>query len=282
MRFFKNLFIGYRAYAKALRLIARHRLYWYTLLPGALMPLVFRLGSALLNREREPDDNTMNGIIWYMAGLLLEISVALMLMRFAKYLVIVLFSPLLAHLSQRTEYLLTGNRYGFNPVQFLNDVKRGIQVAVRNIMWEYFIFLLIFLIAVIGWNPPQASPLFVVIYFTGFFYYGFSMVDYVSERLRLSMKDSVNFMRAHRGLAIAIGSVYSVLIWIPLDFSAVIEWGNFGKAPVDFLIAFFKNVLIWACAAFAPVWAIVAATIGMNDIVGLKNNLYAESDNVNN
>ena len=274
MRFFRNLFIGYKAFIKAFRFIIQHKIYWYTAIPAVLMLGIYQIGHMIQMHVPHSEANNMNDIIWYMIRLLVEISISLLLMRFAKYLVVIILSPLLSHLSQKVEFILTGNEYAFNLKQLLHDVRRGFRIAIRNIMWEYFFFIIVYLIARLGWSDARESPLFYLIFVIGFFYYGFSFLDYVNERLRLNVDQSVQFARKNRGLAIAIGSIYSIMIWVPIELSALFDWSSFGKttgsAPFIFLYNFVLNLLLWMCAAFAPIWSIVAATIAMNDVVNLK------------
>lgn len=270
MRFFSNLFLGFRAYFKALRFIIEHKIYRYVLIPALLMLGIYQIGYLIQTHTPPTTATHMNGIIWYMIRLLVEISIALLLMQFAKYLVVILLSPLFSFISQKTEFILTGNEYAFNSRQLIHDVKRGFRIAVRNMMWEYFFFIIIYIVAKLGWKDAEDSPLFYFIFVIGFFYYGFSFLDYINERLRLSMDESVIFVRRNRGLALTIGCIYSVLIWVPVNLSALFNWSEFSSSPMDFMYNFILNLLLWICAAFAPIWAIVAATIAMNDLVGLK------------
>ncbi|ASS47736.1 MAG: hypothetical protein A3D31_18085 [Candidatus Fluviicola riflensis] len=275
MRFLRNLFIGYRAFYKAFRFIIEHKMYWYVGIPAILMLGIYQIGHLIQLHVPSTSAHNMNDIVWYMIRLLIEISIAILLMRFAKYLVVILLSPLLSHLSQKVEFALTGNEYKFDLGLLINDVKRGVRIAIRNIMWEYFFFLIVYLIAKLGWSDAEESPLFYLIFIIGFFYYGFSFMDYVNERLRLNVDQSVQFARKNRGLAIAIGSVYSIMIWVPVDLKALFDWSSFGETtagngPFVFIYHFIINLFLWMCAAFAPIWSIVAATIAMDDVVNLK------------
>ena len=215
MSFIKNLFFGYRAYFQAIKFIRKHKLYWYFAIPAVLMLGIYGLGDLISHHNIRPDVDNMNEIVWYMVYLMIEISIAILLMKFAKYLVVVLLSPLLSNLSMKTEKILTGNTYPFNIKQLVSDVRRALRIVIRNIMWEYFFFLVIFTVSYFGWEDPQKSPIFYLTFVIGFFYYGFGFLDYINERRRLNMDESIMFVRKNRGLAIAIGSVYSIMILVP-------------------------------------------------------------------
>ena len=275
MQFFKHFWLGIVAYRDALRFIHKHRWYWYFLIPAGLMLLIYKLGEILIQRKVEPQLETMNGVVWYLIQLMIEISIALLLMKFAKYLVVILLSPLISHLSQKCEKKLTGNNYPFSFHLLVDDVKRGLKIAVRNIMWEYFFFLIIFIVSKFGWENPEESPVFYLTFFIGFFYYGFSFIDYVNERRRLDMDESILFVRKHRGLAIAIGSVYSLLILVPVDLSALFYTNNSNESFAEQSTNFIIHLSLWICASAAPILAIVASTISMHQLVDLKKNTFS-------
>jgi CysZ protein len=105
----------------------------------------------------------------------------------------------------------------------------------------------------------------------GFFYYGFSFLDYVNERRRLNIDESILFIRKHRGLAIGIGSVYTFLILMPVDLGVIFSFTGFKNTSFFIaLIQYIFHILLWISASAAPILAIVASTIAMNDLVDLK------------
>jgi CysZ protein len=105
----------------------------------------------------------------------------------------------------------------------------------------------------------------------GFFYYGFSFLDYVSERLRFTVDESILFVRKHRGLAIAIGMIYSLMILVPVDLGILFSGESFEKGFLKGSTEFILHLSLWLCAASAPILAIVAATIAMHDLIDLKS-----------
>lgn len=266
---------GFRSYGKAIKFMIEYRFYWYLGIPAVLMLFIYWIGAKIQSRKFIPQTETMNEVIWYMFYLLIEISIAVLLMKFAKYLVVALLSPLLSSLSAKTENILTGNVYPWNFDQLVNDVKRAMRIIVRNLMWEYFFFLIILIVSFIGWDNPKASPIFYLTFVIGFYYYGFAFLDYINERRRLTMDQSIAFMRENRGLAIVIGGIYSVLILVPIDISVLFNFKAFG---VDFWAAlgqYSLNLFLWLCASAAPILAIIAATIAMDDLIDLSTNEYS-------
>lgn len=270
MRFIKEFGLGLFSYWEAFLFIKKHKLFWFVLIPAALMLGIYYAGFIIKNHVFSSDVSNMNEIVWYLLKLFIEISIAILLMNFSKYLVVALLSPLLAYLSLKTERTLTGNQYNFSYAQFVADIKRGIRIVTRNFMWYYFFFILILLISFLIWENPAESPIFYIIYLIGFYYYGFSFIDYVNERRKLNVHESILFIRKHRGLAIAIGLVYSLLILVPVDLNALFGWKYFYNEPLGVIGNFFVHFFLWFCASFAPILACVASTIAMNKMVGLK------------
>ena len=270
MRFLKEFYIGISSYWEAFLLIRKHKLYWFIIIPALLMLAIYQAGYEIRSHVFSNHVSTMNDIVWYMIKLFLELSIAILLMNFSKYLVVALLSPLLTYLSLKTEKILTGNSYEFNYNQFIKDIKRGIRIVSRNFMWYYFFFVLILIIALIGWKNPKDSPVFYLTYILGFYYYGFSFLDYVNERLKISVNGSILFMRKHRGMAIGIGMIYSLMILVPVNLSALFDWNKIGEAPLEVISQFVIHFMLWICASFAPILACVAASISMNKLIGLK------------
>lgn len=243
------------------------------------MLIIYYIGSLINASYTMPKAENMNEIVWYLVYLLIEISIAILLMKFAKYLVVVLLSPMISHLSMRTEKILTGNTYPFSFTQLIHDVKRATKIVIRNLMWEYFFFLIILLVSFLGWEDPKSSPIFYLTFVIGFFYYGFAFLDYINERRRLDIDESIIFVRNHRGLAIVIGGFYSLLILVPLNVGALFDFSNFTSEPLNTLATFLFHLFLWLCASLAPIITIVAATIAMNDLVDLKSNEYSQKNN---
>ena len=278
MQFIRNVVLGLRSYYKAIKFIIEHKFYWYLFIPAILMLIIYYIGSLVQASYSIPKAENMNEIVWYIVYLLIEISIAILLMKFAKYLVVVLLSPMTSYLSMKTERILTGNTYPFSFRQLVHDVKRATQIVVRNLMWEYFFFLIILIVSFLGWDNPRSSPIFYLTFVIGFFYYGFAFIDYINERRRLDIDESIIFVRKHRGLAIVIGGVYSLLILVPLNVGALFDFSNFGNEPFNTISTILFHLFLWLCASIAPIIAIVAATIAMNDLVDLKSNEYSQKN----
>ncbi len=266
MYFFRNCLLGFRSFIWGFQFIVKHKLYWYTIFPAILMLVIYQIGYSIkLNQPKTAAEN-MNQIVWYMFRLMVEIMLASALMRFAKYLVVLFLSPLLARLSQKTEFLSNGKKYAFSMQQLWHDIQRGACIALRNMTWEIALFSVAFLIGILGWGDFAQSPMRFLFYLISFYYYGFSFMDYTSERWKLNFEESVILTRKNRGLALTIGAFYSVLIWSFLDLKNLYLFGQYSGSAFDVIFNFIKTLLLWLCASFAPIWVIVSSTLAMLEL----------------
>jgi CysZ protein len=107
---------------------------------------------------------------------------------------------------------MEGKDFPFNLTQFSKDIARAVKIALRNLLWQtvYIISILILsFIPLFGWIAPMVALLVEC------YYFGFSMLDYSSERNKLSSSQSIEFIGRHKGLAIGNGIVFYMMHFIP-------------------------------------------------------------------
>jgi CysZ protein len=166
-----------------------------------------------------------------MGEMMVRLILILFYFSFFKYLFLIIGSPVFAYLSEKTESIIEGRDFPFSFVQLLNDVYRGIRLALRNTLWQAVFtisILLLSFVPIAGWVSP------VIMLFVECYYYGFSMLDYSCERHKLSPSESIEFIGKHKGLAIGNGMVFFLMHLLPF-----VGW------------------------VLAPAYAVVAATISL-------------------
>lgn len=271
---FKNFGVGLSSYGKAIELLFSKGLIWYMIFPILLNVLFLVLGWLGIGSLTDFVENWIEGITqidkdsFYGAEYLTPVSTYIsgiasgfvwVLMKFifffvfayfGGYIVVICLSPVFAFLSEKTEEILTGNKYKFNGDQMMRDVVRGVLLALRNLFIELFYMIIIF---VLGLFIPLIGGVIgsFLLFFISSYFYGFSFIDYNNERRRMKLKDSVQFMRANKGMAIANGMVFSVFLLIPFCGTTL--------------------------AGFVAIISVIAATISTHKIVDLSNNPYAEN-----
>jgi CysZ protein len=259
MNFGKQIELGVRTYFGAIGFIFSNGLWWAFLFPVAFNLLLFFSGNALVDSLTAPLQDWvtaranlenidfplpefllgfLKGAIWLIMKLLFFFVFAY----FGGYITLMLLSPLLAYLSERTEEIISGRKYPFVLGQFIRDILRGVLIALRNLFfetaWTILLLLLGLFIPVIGWLG--VIPVFVI----SAYFYGFSFIDYTSERRKISIGQSVAFVRTHKWLAIANGTMFCLFLLIP-----------------------FIGVLL---SGFVAIVSVVAATMAVNHIAPVQ------------
>ena len=131
-------------------------------------------------------------------------------------------SPVMAIVSERTDEILIGRKVAFNFTQLIKDVWRGVLIALRNMFLEIGIIIILALVnLLVGLIfAPFAvitTPLFAIITFlVGAYFYGFSTMDYSSERNKLNVRQSIRFIRKYKGIALANGTIFTMWLIVPV------------------------------------------------------------------
>ncbi len=215
---------GARSYFSAWRLMSRLGIWSYIILSGCLSVVI---GGILLYGAWKATGATEHYILthypWQFGqnilvkiakwlSLIFNVSVAIIVYR---AILTVLISPFMSPISVKVEAYLTQKTVQephFFSAQTVQLLVRGIQLSVRNLVKElwYSLLLLIFgFVPLIGWFAP------VLIFVVQAFYAGFGSMDYTLERYK-DAQTSIQFARNHRGLMIGNGSIFLLLLMIPV------------------------------------------------------------------
>ncbi len=221
----KEIIIAIQSYRDAHRFIVKHKLWRWILIPGIIYTILFVIGIFLFGKSCNAAINYLfqvtglgnwmktNAESWLhflfiFGSYILWLLMMLLYFSLFKYLFLIVGSPLFAYLSEKTEAIIEGKEFPFSFKQLLHDMGRGIKIALRNTLWQtvYTIsILLLSLLPVAGWFTPFFALLVEC------YYFGFSMLDYSSERHRLSTSQSIAFIGRHKGLAIGNGIVFYLM-----------------------------------------------------------------------
>lgn len=228
LSFFQQFGLAIKSYGKAISFVFEKGLWMYfvyTIAIGCLLTfggiqLIHSLADWLeewiMSYINTDSDNSIFAFLGSALHVLLAVGLKILFFfvfsTFSKYILLIIMSPIMALLSERTEEIITGAVYPFKFGQFIKDIGRGVVIALRNMFIEFgFIFLGFFVvwIPIIGW----VAALFLVL--VSYYFYGFSMIDYVSERRKMTVSQSTSYVRKHKGLAIGNGFIFSLIFAIP-------------------------------------------------------------------
>jgi CysZ protein len=215
--FWQELKAGFNAYGRAHRVIVKHSLWGYLIIPGIaslcyailLTALAFFFYDDIADWGSSWTDHSFwSGFFWWLISILFWVLVIMLIFFTHKYVTLMLLSPFLAHLSEVVE----SREYGRGKIdssfrEIVRDMIRGITVNLRNLLLEFFFCLFLNFIPFIG---------FLLCMMVQGFYIGFSLMDYTLERQRLGVSQSAQFVRRHRGSAYGIGIAYNLIMLIPV------------------------------------------------------------------
>ena len=277
MNFFQLLLLGYKNYGKGTVFLFKNKLYWFFIFPIVLFVGIYWLGTYFKTLESQVNYDlihtsehieTINELIWTVLQMMFFDAIYIIFTQFTLYIVVVLLSPILAILSEKIEEIITGKKYSYDFKMLISDIKRGAIIAFRNLIW-YYIFVGVFL-AIVSFFELSATGfiIFAVPFIIGFYYYGFSFIDYVNERRRLNIQQSIYFVSQHKGLAISIGSVYSTFFLLYFFVSK-----NFNTLTTDTSTQILWSIiliLLLLLAALSPILAITSSTLSMHELLKHK------------
>ena len=220
---------GVRAYSRAFNFIRDNKLSWFYLFPLFLNVILFAFGYSWIADSADSLKSILDGYISsvdydfinneyvrlsvaFLLKLIFRISFFLAFMFFGGYIIVAIMSPVFSFLSERTERAITGKDYPFDFKQFLQDVLRGVLLAIRNAVFQLVVAIVLFFVSFI---PLMGFVTPFIMFFVSAYFYGFSFMDYAIERKRLGVKDSVRYMRQNKGLVIGNGFVFALLLLVP-------------------------------------------------------------------
>ncbi len=238
----KPFFSALRTWLKSWRFIFENGLTHFFLYP-ILISVLLSMGSAVfinycvshamdfINPYFE--FTPLNGTFWqnvltffsgvghYALAFVISLFMYYLFFRVQKYIVLALMSPIMALLSARADSILTGIDIPFNSLQFFKDVFRGILLVARNFLMEMFLTLLLWCAAIYLAILMPVSVLFfmpivsLASFFIGAYFFGFSIIDYHNERRKLSIRQSILFVRKNKETAVGLGAVFAILFRFP-------------------------------------------------------------------
>lgn len=245
-KFLSDFNLGISSYGLAWKLIKEKKMWGYFLFPVlislSLAVLMYFLRMEIHQYITEVLNALINHESWWewaqwLTGWIIDISLFILTwyvyLKIQKYILFIILSPVLAYLSEKTEEKLTGKAHLFDFNQFIKDIARGILIAVKNFTIEMGLLLMLFLIGLIPALAPFTGITALII---GWYFYGYSLMDYTNERKKLDVEQSNQSIKSKAGIAVANGMIFEFIFIIPV---------------LGFVIA--------------PILGTVAATIAMQD-----------------
>ncbi|WP_109301841.1 EI24 domain-containing protein [Aquimarina sp. AU474] len=219
---FKNIINGIKAYFGTFKLISKLGLWKFFAIPiliSVITGFIFvalayffsdNLGTLIARIwPWEWGSETFATISTYMGGLLILV-LGLVLY---KHIVMALSAPFMSPVSEKVEaHLLGETDHIHRNTSFSQQLSRGIRINIRNLCRELLFMIPLIILSFI---PVIGIAFTILIFLIQAYYVGFGNMDYTMER-HFNYKESVQFVRKHRGTAIGNGIVFVLMLFIPI------------------------------------------------------------------
>ncbi|PHS02553.1 MAG: coproporphyrinogen III oxidase [Leeuwenhoekiella sp.] len=217
----KSIFKGLAAYKDSLGLISKLRLWKYFAIPMAISFFTALLiGVSAWGLSDNIGALISKLWIWEwgaqtvatlstIVGALIIIALGLIAY---KHLIMAFSAPFMSPVSEKLEAHFYSGVHQHRNTSNAGQLVRGLKINLRNLVWELLLsipFLILSLIPVIG--IAATAILFLI----QAYYAGFGNMDYTLER-HFPYRESVNFVKRHRGYAIGNGIVFMLFLLIPV------------------------------------------------------------------
>lgn len=219
----KDIASSIKSYLKAIQVIKELKLWKYFLVP---IFLGFVLGGIFISTAYGLSDNVGSVIsnLWkwefgknFIAGLSTWIggfSILIIGILLYKHILMALSAPFMTPVSEKVETYLTGIDVHENEVKssFTTQLFRSLRLNLKNLIIELLITIPLMILSLI---PVIGLIATLLIFYFQSYYTGFGNLDYTLER-HLNYKESNEFVKKHKGIAVGNGLIFTLMLFIPL------------------------------------------------------------------
>lgn len=222
--FIKQFFVSFFSYFSAICLLVKKNLWKYIIIPGmlsfALVVILLLAGSIysadistffLTNIFQSAD---ANGFLKVVLNIFITVIIFIIGILIYRPFALVLLSPFLSVLSEKTENLILTGENKTAPGNVLTDLQRSIRINIR-----FFLFSAVYSLGAVasGLLPVVGSIIStVLLFFIQAYYGGCGLADIILERHGLAVNDRLRFIKNNRALIMASGSGFLLLLFIPI------------------------------------------------------------------
>ncbi|WP_452230664.1 MULTISPECIES: EI24 domain-containing protein [unclassified Lacinutrix] len=218
----KNILQGIKAYTGSFALISKLKLWKFF-----FIPIIISLVTATIIgiTAYGLSDNVGNFIakIWFwewgketftsISTVIGGIAVLAIGLIVYKHIIMALSAPFMSPVSEKIEAYLTGvENHTHRQTSFKEQLWRGIRINIRNLAKELLFTIPLLLLKFI---PVVNIFSTVLLFFLQAYYAGFGNMDYTLER-HFKYRESIQFIRKNRGIAIGNGIVFMLFLLIPV------------------------------------------------------------------
>ncbi len=221
----KSILQGFKAYTQSLGLISKLKLWKFFFIPILISVVTASIigfsayglsdnvGAYISKIWRwEWGKQTFTSISTFMGG----VSIVILGLILYKHIIMALSAPFMSPVSEKIEAHLSGvslaEIHQHRKTSFSEQLLRGIRINIRNLAKELLFTIPLLLLSFI---PVVNIISTVLLFLIQAYYAGFGNMDYTLER-HFNYKDSLRFVKNHKGVAIGNGLVFMLFLLIPV------------------------------------------------------------------
>jgi len=226
-RFFKEFSQATLAYYEAFQFVKKHKLKGFFIgsaffnlfafvfvgvlawvYTGSLIDLIYSTFSF-------PDDwQEWGNVIEILTAIFIRFLLISLYINLYKYIILIIFAPVLAILSERTQNILNNQKKSINLIRLISEIGRGMLMGIILVNLNILIYTFLLLLSL---TIPFLSPAFAILVFIlESFFFGASMVDYRNEYYQLGVQSSLRKIFKHKGLVLGNGLALNLFILVPV------------------------------------------------------------------
>ena len=217
----KNIFKGIRAYGGTFKIINELGLWKYFGIPMLIsFVTALLIGFSAWGLSDNIGALIAKAWVWEwgsetfrtigdILGAIIVVAIGLILY---KHIIMALSAPFMSPVSEKIEAHLKGTKHQHRNTSNRSQLWRGVRINVRNLGME---LLLTIPILVLSFIPVVNIVTSVLLFLVQSYYAGFGNMDYTLER-HFEVKESVQFVKRNRGVAIGNGIVFMAMLLIPV------------------------------------------------------------------
>ncbi|MEI6857790.1 EI24 domain-containing protein [Psychrilyobacter sp.] len=215
----KEINYTFNNYMKAFKFIGQNKLKKFYLIPGIINIILATLfyflskfvGGTLVEFANNLLGGNLNSFIQFILKFIIYLTIFAVYYLIYKTLILIILSPFLSYISERTESIITGNEFNFSFKQNLYFIKRGIVVTLKSFLREFIMTCLILLLFFI---PLVNAVIPILLFMVQSYYIGFSFIDYTLERH--DFQTGTDIIRKNTIFFLINGGLFTILLFIPL------------------------------------------------------------------
>ncbi len=157
--------------------------------------------------------NSYENVTFIIIKLIIIIIAFLLYFLVYKALLLIVLSPFLNYISERTERTVVNQKFDFSFKDNMRFIWRGIVISCKSFSKEMLGTIILLLL---GLMPFLSITVPFFIFLLQAYYIGFSFMDYTLERHNYSSKESLIFLKKNWTFSAFSGAIFTMVFLIPV------------------------------------------------------------------